>query len=280
MRVLITGGGGQLAHALKREFSGSDLWAPLRTDLDITQFNLLEKASEEFYPDVLINSAALTKVDLCEDIPEQAFITNGIALQKIGELSRKFGFIVVHVSTDYVFRGDKNSPYVEEDCPFPISVYGNSKLIGENLLIANSERYYILRTAGLYGQGGKNFVSFILERAANQERTRVVMDRFSSPTYTVELARQIKLILKNKAPYGIYHATSEGECSWFQFAREILKIKGLDADFLEPVESERFIQKAKRPKYSVLENKKLKELGINAFSYWAKALESYLRQRE
>ncbi len=277
MRILITGGKGQLAHALKREFEGHTLYAPSREELDIADFEKLRETIEEFKPDVLINPAALTAVDFCEDVPEAAFIINGIAPGKMGELAEQFSFVLVHISTDYVFSGEKSSPYLEDDCPLPLSVYGNSKLVGENLIRADTERHYVIRTAGLFGPGGKgNFVKFVLKNVMAGRELSIVNDRYSSPTYTVELASQIRIMLEKGVPYGIYHATSEGECNWYEFARKIVELKGGNTELVKPVSSEQFVQRARRPRYSVLENGKLKSLGINLFSHCFEALEKYL----
>lgn len=278
MRILITGGNGQLAFALKREFEDHIVYAPTREELDITDFEKLTSVVKEFKPDVLINPAALTAVDYCEDVPEQAFMINGVAPGKMAELAEKHSFIIVQISTDYVFSGEKKVPYTEDDPAFPLSVYGNSKLVGENLVRAGTQRHYVIRTAGLFGPGGKgNFVKFVLKSVSSGRELKIVNDRYSSPTYTPELASQIRLIIERELPYGIYHATSEGECNWYEFARKIVEIAGGDMRLLKPVSSAEFVQKARRPQYSVLENRRLKSHGINVFSYWVEALERYLK---
>lgn len=278
MRILITGGKGQLAFALKREFEDHLVYAPAKDELDITDFEKLVRVVKEFRPHMLINPAALTAVDHCEDVPEQAFMVNGVAPGKMAELADKHSFIIVHISTDYVFSGEKRAPYVEEDPTFPLSVYGNSKLVGENLVRVGTEKHYVIRTAGLFGPGGKgNFVKFVLENVRSGRRLKIVNDRYSSPTYTLELALQIRLIIEKELPYGIYHATSEGECNWFEFARKIVEITGEDMNLVKPVSSEEFVQKARRPQYSVLENRKLKSHRINIFSHCFEALKKYLK---
>ncbi|MCD6454416.1 MAG: dTDP-4-dehydrorhamnose reductase [Candidatus Aminicenantes bacterium] len=277
MRILITGGKGQLSWALKKELEHHTLLAPSREELNITDFRKFEQMVSEFKPEFLINTAAMTNVDACEDEPLKAFAVNAIAPGRIAEFSERYSFTLIHISTDYVFDGRKKEPYIEEDCAFPISVYGNSKLAGENLVNSNSSESYVLRTAGLFGPGGrKNFVRFVVENLKEGRPLKIVSDRYSSPTYTLELARQIKIIIEKKPLPGVYHATSEGECSWYDFAKRIAEIKGFNSYLISPVKAEEFKQKAMRPLYSVLENRKLKNAGLNVFSHCMEALERYL----
>ncbi len=277
MKILVTGGHGQLGYALKEVLEGPIVLP--RQSLDISDVEGLEEVLEKHRPDVVINAAAMTNVDLCEDEPEEAFTINGLAPGWMGELAHRFGFVLLQISTDYVFSGKKASPYTEEDCPDPISVYGNSKLVGENLVRASLERYYILRTSGLYGPGGKgNFVKTVLERARKGEKLRVVKDRFASPTYTLDLAREIKLLLDKTPPFGLYHAVNHGAPSWFDFARRALEYAGLSPEAVEPISSEDFPQRARRPSFSALKNGRLEKVGLDAMSPWDAALKSYIEE--
>ncbi len=276
MRILVTGGQGQLAWALGKILKGA-LLLP-RQELDISDMEALENALEKHRPEIVINTAALTDVDRCEDEPERAFMVNGIAPGWLGELAHRFGFILIQISTDYVFGGEKGEPYTEEDCPSPISVYGNSKLVGENLIKASMDSFYIIRTSGLYGPRRKNFVKLLLERVRKGEKPVVVKDRFSSPTYTLELARQIKVIIEKSPPFGIYHAVNHGSPSWYDFARKVLEYSGLSPDAVQPVSSEDFPQRARRPAFSALKNERLKELGLDVMSDWAGALRSFIEE--
>ncbi len=282
MKILITGGGGQLAHDLKRVFSKEEVFAPRREELDITRHKSVAEVVGVFRPDVVINTAAFHKVDMCEEEPEKAFAVNALAVRHLARLSDQFGFILVHISTDYVFGGEKRSPYVEEDSPMPLSVYANSKLAGEYFVRSCASRYYIIRTCGLFGIRGKftrhsNFVERMLRAAREGKKLRIVNDQWVSPTYTLELAEHIKAILDNKVDYGIYHASSEGECTWYQFAMKIFEYAGIEAE-AEAVTAEEFAAPARRPAYSVLENRKLRQAGLNRFSSWDEALRKYMQE--
>ncbi len=276
MRILVTGGQGQLARALGMTLEGAVLLS--KQELNISDMEALEDALEKHRPEVVINTAAMTDVDLCEDEPERAFLVNGIAPGWLGEMAHRFGFILLQISTDYVFSGKKGEPYTEKDCPSPISVYGNSKLVGENLIKASMERFYIVRTSGLYGPGGRNFVKAVLEKARKGEKLRVVKDRFSSPTYTLELARQIRVLIEKSPPFGIYHAVNHGAPSWYDFAKKALEYSGLPADAVEPIASEDFPQRARRPAFSALKNEKLESLGLDFMSDWSEALKSFIEE--
>ena len=283
MRIFITGGGGQLAYDLKRVFEEEELFAPGRKELDITDFEKVTEAVEKFRPDLLINTAAFHKVDLCEREPEKAFLVNAVAVRVLAKLAQRLGFVLVHISTDYVFGGEKRTPYREGDRPFPLSVYANSKLAGEYFVAAIAEKHYIIRTCGLFGIGGlhtshSNFVERMIKAAKERRKLRIVSDQWVSPTYTLELAEHIKKIVST-GDYGLYHASSEGQCTWYEFALKIFEYAGLEAE-VEPVTAEEFAAPARRPAYSVLENSRLKAKGLNSFSHWQEALRRYFKERD
>ncbi len=247
--------------------------------IEISRRDSVHSALKDIRPWAVVNTAAFHNVPLCERQPNRAFEVNALGAKNLAEVSEDLGFILVHISTDYVFDGSKRAPYVEGDLPNPLNAYGITKLAGEYFIQAYGKRYYILRTSGLYGRRpcrakGYNFVSLMLKMGREKGKVRVVDDEILSPTHTLELARQISIILDVLPDFGLYHATAEGECSWYEFAKAIFEISGVKAR-VERAEPGEFSSGVKRPKYSVLENKKLKEMGINAFQHWREALREF-----
>lgn len=284
MRILITGAGGQLGSEFAELFKNENLEALSHSKLDITDFERVKKFIENFKPAILINTAAYHLVDECENYPEKAFLLNSIAVRNLAILSSKFDFLLVHFSTDYVFDGKKESPYNEDDLPAPLSVYALSKLCGEIFIKNLCEKFYIVRTCGLYGAKGRaskggNFIERILRKWEEGKKLRVVSDQIVTPTYTKELAEKVKMLILNEAPSNLYHMTNEGECSWFEFSKKIFELMGIEAD-IEPVSSEELNLKAKRPKYSVLENRNIRLVGLTDFRHWSEALKEYFKERE
>lgn len=283
MKILITGAGGQLGSEFVELFKNENLRAPNHSELDITDFEKVKKIIEDFQPDILINTAAYHLVDECEDFPEKSFLVNSIAVRNLAILSKEIGFILIHFSTDYVFDGLKKSPYNEDDIPNPLSVYGLSKLGGEIFIKNYCEKFYIVRTCGLYGAKGRaskggNFIERILKRWEKGEELKIVSDQIVTPTYAKELAEKVKSLIVNKAPFGLYHMTNEGECSWYEFSKKIFEIVGIDPE-IKIASSEELNLKAKRPKYSVLENRNMKIAGIPDFRHWSIALKDYMEER-
>ena len=234
-------------------------------DIDIRNREKVIEIIEKNEPDVVINAAAYTAVDDCEDYRELAFEVNGAAPGYIGEGCLMAGARLVHYSTDYIFDGSKNE-YVESDIPNPINAYGQSKLLGEKNILKKMDDYLIVRTSWLYGAHGKNFVETMLMLSQKLETVKVVNDQFGKPTYAVDLARKTKELLR--LPAGIYHITNEGVCSWHEFASAIIKNT-------VPCTSDEFPRKAKRPKYSVLANTKTPPM-----RHWKDALVEYLNVRK
>lgn len=281
MKFALIGADGQL---------GSDLLPILaRGDcvpLYYPPFDLLDrlKATQvltSLRPDVIINTAAFHRVDDCEDDPEQAFRLNALAVRDLALVCRELGAVLVHFSTDYVFDGQKRTPYVEEDAANPLSAYGVSKLAGEYFVRSICEKYYLVRTCGLFGRAGcrekgMNFVERMLSLQTSGSPIRVVNDQWVTPTSTEELAARV-VELVGTGRYGLYHLTNEGQCTWYEFARTIFSWLGRRAE-LVPVDSLTFGAKAKRPAYSVLENKRAKEIGLTGFSPWPTALKNYLER--
>ena len=242
-------------------------------------------ALAEHRPDVVLNTAAFHKVDLCEERIEQAFGVNVYGVYNLALACRQHNAALAHISTDYVFGGDaaRRTPYAESDRPAPVTVYGTSKLAGEMLLSFLLEHCFIVRTAGLYGVAGSrekrgNFVELMLRLAAAGRDIRVVDDQRTTPTYTVDLASQIAAVIDTVA-YGLYHATSHGSCTWYEFATEIFGQSGLSPN-LGRARTGDFGEKATRPAYSVLDNKHLRDLGLDLMRPWQEALAAYLQERD
>jgi dTDP-4-dehydrorhamnose reductase len=280
-KILITGANGQLGLELQKSFKNKyDLVLMNRTDLDITDYNMMSSIVNRIKPEIIINCAAYTAVDLCEDHQEDAYKVNAIGPKNLAIVANKIGAKLVHISTDYVFDGEGNKdennklrPYYETDKTNPQSVYGKTKLAGEQFVIENTDKYFIIRTAWLYGEG-KNFVRTMINLSKNNDEIKVVNDQIGSPTSTQELSNMIESLIETEN-YGIYHGTCEGCCSWYDLTREIYSIMNIKSKVI-PVTTDKFPRPAKRPKYSVLENKKLNCLGIYRFSQWQEALKTFL----
>jgi dTDP-4-dehydrorhamnose reductase len=282
MTAVVLGAGGQLGHELVRYLRGGRVAAFGRLELDLCDFVYVRRVLTEVRPDVVINAAALTRVDTCEVEPERAFWVNALAVRHLASVCAELDAVLVHISTDYVFDGQKSSPYTEDDLPNPLSVYGVSKLAGEHFVRALAPRHYIVRTSGLYGVAGAavrqgNFVEAMLRLADAGQPIRVVHDQVLTPTFAGDVARKIPEILA-RGPYGTYHVTNAGSCSWFEFAQAIFRMAGLDP-VVEPVSSEACGARARRPRYSVLARGRLAAIGADDLPSWPEALEAYLRDR-
>ena len=274
MRVLITGAKGQLGQDLTKVFSNNNEVAAYDIDeLDITDLDAVKNTVKEFNPKIIINAAAYTNVDGCESDLEAAFKVNALASGNLAKAAALNGAEVLYVSTDYVFDGTSDKPYLESDAVNPEGAYGRSKLEGEQALTSVTDKYYITRTAWLYGHGGSNFVKTIQNVAKEKGELKVVDDQRGSPTYTLDLAQKIKEIVEN-GEYGTYHVTNSGSCTWYEFAKELLRLSGIDAK-LTPCDTEEFPRPAKRPAYSVLANEKLSSVGISPMRPWKEAIKSY-----
>lgn len=282
-KILITGCHGQLGKELNRQLSeNNDLILTDVHNLDIANKDQVYKIITEEKPEYIINAAAYTAVDLCEEKKDLAMQVNAVGPRNLSEISGEYNIPIIHISTDYVFDGNgiKNDkgilrPYIETDPTNPQNVYGQTKLLGENSVAGNNDKHFIIRTAWLYGDGN-NFVRTMLKLAKDNDTLKIVNDQFGSPTSTKELVKMIKEVM-NTDDYGIYHGTCEGQCSWYDFAKGIFDLKSIDID-IKPVTSEVFKRPAKRPHYSVLENKKLNSNHHFRFNNWKVALEDYLIQ--
>lgn len=280
MNIALLGANGQLGQDLQRALHSHNVHALTRGTLDVTNHAQARSILMDTRPDVILNTTAYHRVDDCETHPDLAYGTNVLAVLNLVRIANDLNAILVHISTDYVFDGRIQQPYTEKSEPFPLSVYANSKLSGELLVRSMARKHFMIRTCGLYGAAGSqgkggNFVQTMLGKARRNEPIRVVNDQTVTPTYTLDLANQIARILPT-GHFGLFHMTNEGACTWFEFAQAIFEIAGVEAD-LSPTSSDAYKAPAARPKYSVLENARLKELGLNQMRHWREALASYLK---
>lgn len=276
MKILITGGHGQLGRALTEAAAALDIetLALSSQQCDITCIDQLHTIAREFKPTIIIHAAAYTAVDQAETAADLAFKINALGTRNVAAICQEYNSKMVYISTDYVFDGTQRHPYTEFERPNPLNVYGRSKLAGELLATAICAQLFIIRTAWLYGSG-QNFVQTILRLARSQPTIRVVDDQIGTPTSTVDLARAI-LALAPTSLYGTYHMSSQGQCSWFEFAQTIVTLTGLSTT-VEPIHTSEFPRPAPRPTYSVLQNYMLELAGNDPFPPWQQALAAYLQ---
>jgi len=282
MKIALLGANGQLGHDLQAALRGHDVVPLTRNEADVTDFGRARRVLTDVSPNVILNTTAYHRVDDCEDQPELAFQVNALAVLNLVRIANDLDAVLLHISTDYVFDGNSREPYTETSPPAPLSVYATSKLSGELLVRAAARKYFLVRTCGLYGVAGShgkggNFVEAMIAKAKRHELIRVVNDQMVTPTYTADLAHQIARILPTTS-YGLYHMTNEGCCTWFEFARAIFELSGIKAD-LSATTSELYKTPAIRPRYSVLENSRLKQLGLNEMRHWREALAAYLKEK-
>lgn len=288
MKILITGSNGQLGNELQRIItSGKAEIAKVSDDiknsivialdipeLDITNFSLVKEKLNEIKPDVVINCAAATNVDGCEINRDIAFKVNAIGPKNLAIVCEQLGAKLVQVSTDYVFSGKGESPLTEFDLTAPDSVYGKTKLSGENYVKDFSSKYFIVRTAWLYGYVGHNFVYTMKKLGKEKESINVVNDQKGNPTHANDLAYHILKLIETEE-YGIYHCTGKGECTWYDFSKKIMELSNL-ACKVNPCTSEEYKTPAKRPEYSSLDNMMLRCTVGDEMRNWEDALISFI----
>ena len=285
-KILVTGCNGQLGRAIRKEYENEQVEF-INTDvveeegvfsLDITDIEAVLKLARERKPDVIINCAAHTNVDKCEEQWDLAYKINAIGPRNLSIAARELNAKMIHVSTDYVFEGNGTKPYTEFDAPNPVSAYGKTKLEGEKFVKEFAPKYFILRTAWLYGEG-KNFVKTMLKLAENHDEVSVVCDQLGSPTSAVELAKMIHY-LEQTENYGLFHATCEGDTNWADFAEEIFKLAGKSTK-VNHVTSVQYKEmnpaSANRPAYSILDNYMLRLTSDYKMADWHDALEVYMK---
>lgn len=281
MKIVLIGANGQLGTDISKYFKekGLEVFDLKHGDIEVCDFDASSKIISGINPDLVINTSAFHQVDVCEDEVLPAFKVNVLGVKNLAEICRETDSILMHFSTDYVFKGDKKTPYIESDCPDPINIYGISKLAGENAIRYLLNKYYIVRLSGLYGSAGSsgkggNFIELMLRLAKEKKSIKVVNDQTLTPTSTAEVARKLYELIQAD-DHGIFHMTNSGGCSWYEFAVEIFRLAGLSPD-LTPVPSQEFGAKAKRPEFSVLDNHNLRKAGISDLKHWKEALKEYM----
>ena len=284
MKILIAGANGMLAKEVKEKFAqGNELVLTDVTELDITNKEMVMNVVKREKPDCIINCAAFTAVDKAEVAGEIVEKINADGPGNLAIAAKENDVILVHVSTDYVFGGDLDieKDYKEDDSKNPVTAYGITKLHGEEQIQANTDKYYIFRTAWLYGIGGNNFVKTMLKLGEAKDELNVVADQHGSPTYAKDLAEIIYQAVTNKIPYGVYNSTNEGYTTWYDFTKTIFEYTGIKCK-VNPVTTEEYIEmmgvtQAKRPKNSQMSKEKLKSAGINVPN-WEDGLKRYLKE--
>lgn len=304
MRILVTGAKGQLGIAVMRELLGkkqdfdfrimltvsndaswNSLYNLMKEDgllderaeittLDIRDYYAVKAALFGFLPDVVINCSAYTAVDDCEDHEEEARAVNETGVKNLALVAKELDAVLVHISTDYVFDGCGTVPYTEGDEPNPVSAYGRTKLLGERVVTDTLRRYFIIRTAWLFGEG-KNFVKTMISLSEKNKTLRVVSDQIGSPTSAAELARFIVYLIQTDK-YGIWHGVCDGSTSWYELTKEIMRLMGREEVEVLPITTEEYPTKAKRPHFSVLSNEKLHNETDFKIKSWKEALKEYI----
>lgn len=277
MVVLVTGANGQLGQSLQfiaPNFPELQFFFCASSELDITNLENCESIFSKINPDYCINAAAYTAVDKAENEPEKANLINVIGAKNLAEVCKKHNAILLHISTDFVFDGDKNSPYNETDITNPTGIYGQTKLDGEKAIQSVFEKYYIIRTSWVYSQFGNNFMKTMLRLASERDSISVVNDQIGTPTNAVDLANSlVKIIISNKNAFGVYNFSNEGQCSWYDFAQKIFEINNVNID-LKPIPTTNFPTPAKRPAYSVLDKRKMKDTFGIEIKNWEDSLKT------
>ncbi|MCG3084236.1 dTDP-4-dehydrorhamnose reductase [Anoxybacillus sp. LAT_35] len=279
MKVVVTGAKGQLGtdvvHLLADR--GYEVYGYGREELDITNFDQVKQIIGKVNPDVVIHAAAYTKVDLAESEPDQAFLINAYGTRNVAVVSEAVGAKLVYISTDYVFDGTATTPYNEFAPTNPLSIYGKSKLAGEQFVRDLHSKFFIFRTSWVYGKHGNNFVKTMLKLAQERDELMVVHDQVGCPTYTVDLSNCILELIQTEK-YGIYHVSNSGHCSWYEFAKAIFEEAGIKVK-VNPCTTKDFPRPAPRPAYSVLAHMALRMNGFRELPYWRDSLRDFLRKQ-
>jgi len=287
LKVALIGVDGQLGSDLNSHFKSKGLKVTGLVglkDIDVCNYGMSDDVLKEIKPDLVINTAAFHDVDRCEDEALSAFKVNVMGVKNLAVICREINIPLMHFSTDYVFDGKKRKPYTESDCAGPISLYGISKLAGEQVIQYMLEKYYIVRLSGLYGladcagKKGGNFVELMIKLAKESKQIKVVDDQVLTPTSTRDVAEKLFELIQTGS-YGIYHMTNTGSCSWYEFTCEIFRLLKLSVEVL-PTTTEEFGARARRPKFSVLDNVNLRKIGLADLRNWKEALKDYIESRD
>lgn len=289
MNILVTGSNGQLGNEMRIAAKGNenrylftDVNQPAGVEtlyLDITDLEAVRKMIADNKVDIIVNCAAYTNVDKAEEDELTADLINHKAVGYLAIAAKEAGATLIHISTDYVFNGESNVPYSEQDMTAPTGVYGKTKQAGENAVVSSGCNYIILRTAWLYSPWGKNFVKSMLQLTRDRDTISVIFDQIGTPTSAEDLADAIKWIIDRRMTghKGIYHFSNEGVCSWYDFAVVIAKLGGNTCD-VRPIHSDEYPSKVKRPHYSVLDKTKFRETFGYRIPYWMESLEKCINQ--
>jgi dTDP-4-dehydrorhamnose reductase len=282
MRVLLIGHRGQLGSDLREAFAEEELILSTQEEMRVEIHAQVEALVEDARPDLIVNCAAFHRVDDCEDCLDRAFAVNVFGVRNLALAAARTGTVLIHFSTDYVFDGPQRTPYKESDLPCPKCIYGVSKLSGEFLLQSICRKHFIFRVSGLYGYAGSrekgtNFVELMIGLARQGKQIRVVDDQVLTPTSTADVAHVVRQLAKTDC-YGLYHLTNAGGCSWHEFAQAIFECANLQPELI-PVASTAFPTRAKRPQYSVLDNRYLRDVGFQDMAHWRDALQRYIAGR-
>ncbi|MCK4401076.1 dTDP-4-dehydrorhamnose reductase [bacterium] len=283
MKILLTGSNGMLAKEFISECRNRKdcaIIAPDERECDITDIASVRNVVKKIHPDTIINCAAFTDVDACEKNQEKAFSVNGEGVKNLSQVCEEKDILLAHFSTDFIFDGRKKSAYTEEDNPNPLGIYGESKLLGEQYLLSSHARFFLIRTSWMYGNGGNNFVEAVINNADNHPEVSVVDDQIGNPTWTRDIV-DITLRLLETERYGIYNYSNEGECSWYEFACEIIRIlQNSENKFhsakIVPAKSVQLKRDAERPTYSALNKSKIKAIIGIEIPHWRESLKKFL----
>jgi dTDP-4-dehydrorhamnose reductase len=273
--IIVFGASGQLGQCFKEiavKEGISSIYFPTESEANILDTDALKKVFETYKPSYSINCAAYTAVDKAEDEQEIAFKVNKTGVENLSKLCAEYNSTLIHVSTDFVFKGDQSTPRSEDSIAEPLNVYGKSKLEGEQVVEALLKKYFIVRTGWLYSEYGNNFVKTMLKLGAERDELKVIADQAGTPTYAIDLASCIMHIIKSKSQaYGIYHYSNEGIASWYDFAKAIFEISNSQVKIL-PVKTAEYVTKATRPAYSVMDKSKIKKTFNMEIPYWRDSL--------
>lgn len=282
--ILLFGAKGMLGQALAKRLSRKYKIIILgHSECDVTDFKTVAQMFDRYQPWLALNAAAMTNVDACQENYKNARAVNARGAYNIAKAAEKYNSTVIQISTDYVFSGRKDRPYQENDRAHPVNIYGKTKLEGENLLRKTVKKHIIIRTSWLFGEGKDNFINNIIERSRKEEILRIAADKYSSPTYTLDLAGAIFEIINiingpayQDRVYGTYHISNSGYCSWYEYAQVILNAAKIHQIKLEPIKMRQINFKAKRPVFSALDNTKYSRLTGKPLRRWQEAVKEYI----
>lgn len=279
MKILVTGAQGQLGTAIVRKLSGRfQIEAFNSRQLDISDEKQVLQIITQIKPAYIINCAAYNNVNQAELHSDKAIAVNELGVYHLAKAAELMGAVLIHISTDYIFDGQKKSPYIEEDMPNPLNVYGMSKYKGELLIQEMCSKYIILRTSWLYSEKENNFPHAILRLAKEKNHLKVISDHIGTPSNTEELARVIQELIEDGV-YGIYNCSGNGQCSWYEFAKKTMELAGINCN-IQPIKAMEYKEPAKKPAYSVLDNTKIQKVLGFSIRQWEEALEWYFKNNQ